>query len=50
MDGIIEDGDEDKSAASKSMPRGETAKRWTWIMRCAVGIGQIVDGFKPGET
>jgi protein SMG6 len=45
-DGIIEDGDEDEGAASKSMLGGETAKRWTRIVRCAVGIAQVVDGFK----
>jgi protein SMG6 len=43
-DGIIEDEDEDESASSGS--GGETLKRWTRIVRCAVGIAQAIDGFR----
>lgn len=44
-DGIIED-DEDEGAASSGGSGGETGKRWTRIVRCAVGIAQAVDGFR----
>jgi hypothetical protein len=46
-DGIIEDeDDEDEGVASTGGSGGETVKRWTRIVRCAVGIAQAVDGFR----
>jgi hypothetical protein len=46
-DGIIEDeDDDDESPTSSGGSGGETGKRWTRIVRCAVGIAQTVDGFR----
>ena len=47
-DGIIEDGDEGEGAASgeEYARTGRLQRRWTRIVRCAVGIAQAVDGFK----
>jgi len=46
-DGIIEDDDDDdESPTSSGGFGGETGKRWTRIVRCAVGIAQTVDGFR----
>jgi protein SMG6 len=46
-DGIIEDeDDEEESPAFSGSSGGETGKRWTRIVRCAVGIAQTVDGFR----
>lgn len=43
-DGIIEDENEDDQGSPPG--GGKTVKRWTRIVRCAVGISQAVDGFK----
>ncbi|KAJ7721075.1 hypothetical protein DFH07DRAFT_1008258 [Mycena maculata] len=43
-DGHIEDDDEEEGGA-KNAGDGETARRWVRIVRCAVGIADVVDGF-----
>ncbi|KAJ7602470.1 hypothetical protein FB45DRAFT_1072964 [Roridomyces roridus] len=43
-DGHIEDDDDDDEGAQKSGD-SETARRWVRIVRCAVGIADVVDGF-----
>jgi hypothetical protein len=49
-DRIIEDeDDEDEGAASSGGSGGETVKRWTRIVSCAVGIAQAVEGFRRAE-
>ncbi|KAG0705195.1 hypothetical protein DFH29DRAFT_908006, partial [Suillus ampliporus] len=40
-DGIIEDEDDEEEGHS----RGETSKRWTRLVRCAVCLSAAVDGF-----
>ncbi|KAJ7470538.1 hypothetical protein FB451DRAFT_1254044 [Mycena latifolia] len=46
-DGHIEDDDDDERGGeeAKSAGDGELAKRWVRIVRCAVGIADVVDGF-----
>ncbi|KAJ7098134.1 hypothetical protein B0H15DRAFT_824243 [Mycena belliarum] len=50
IDGHIEDDDDDDESGnggSKKTPAdGELTKRWVRIVRCAVGIADVVDGFK----
>ncbi|KAG1754234.1 hypothetical protein EDB19DRAFT_1665358 [Suillus lakei] len=40
-DGIIEDEDDEEDGHS----RGETSKRWSRLVRCAVSLSTVVDGF-----
>ncbi|KAG1891533.1 hypothetical protein F4604DRAFT_1706903 [Suillus subluteus] len=45
-DGIIEDeDDEDDGHSRKESLRGETSKRWNRLVRCAVSLSSVVDGF-----
>ncbi|KAJ6513896.1 hypothetical protein C8R47DRAFT_1092306 [Mycena vitilis] len=45
-DGHIEDDDDEEGGeAAKSAGDGEIARRWVRIVRCAVGIADVVDGF-----
>ncbi|KAJ7109155.1 hypothetical protein C8R44DRAFT_277493 [Mycena epipterygia] len=48
-DGRIEDDDDEEGGGGgeggKSAGDGELAKRWVRIVRCAVGIADVVDGF-----
>ncbi|KAJ6547339.1 hypothetical protein B0H19DRAFT_1075225 [Mycena capillaripes] len=45
-DGHIEDDDEEEGGEGvKSSGDGELARRWVRIVRCAVGIADVVDGF-----
>ncbi|KAJ7694140.1 hypothetical protein B0H17DRAFT_1057941 [Mycena rosella] len=45
-DGHIEDDDDEGGGEDvKSAGDGELAKRWVRIVRCAVGIADVVDGF-----
>ncbi|KAJ7752078.1 hypothetical protein B0H16DRAFT_1887390 [Mycena metata] len=46
-DGHIEDDDEEEAGKDgKSADNGELTRRWVRIVRCAVGIADVVDGFK----
>ncbi|KAJ7172704.1 hypothetical protein C8R46DRAFT_1086975 [Mycena filopes] len=46
-DGHIEDDDEEEAGKDgKSAGDGELTRRWVRIVRCAVGIADVVDGFK----
>lgn len=45
-DGIIEDEDDDEDGHSRGESlRGETSKRWSRLVRCAVSLSTVVDGF-----
>lgn len=45
-DGIIEDEDDEEDGHSrKESLRGETSKRWSRLVRCAVSLSAVVDGF-----
>lgn len=46
-DGIIEDEDEDEDGRGEG--QSVTAKRWTRLARCAVALGNVVDGFSWRE-
>ncbi|KAJ7134972.1 hypothetical protein C8R43DRAFT_894524 [Mycena crocata] len=45
-DGHIEDDDDEEGGeGTKSAGDGELARRWVRVVRCAVGIADVVDGF-----
>jgi hypothetical protein len=45
-DGIIEDEDDEEDGHScRENLRGETSKRWSRLVRCAVSLSSVVDGF-----
>ncbi|KAG1756261.1 uncharacterized protein EDB91DRAFT_1091560 [Suillus paluster] len=44
-DGIIEDEDEEEGNSRGESSRGETSKRWSRLVRCAVCLSAAVDGF-----
>lgn len=45
-DGIIEDEDDEEDGHSRGGSlRGETSKRWNRLVRCAVSLSTVVDGF-----
>ncbi|KAG1796927.1 uncharacterized protein HD556DRAFT_1465732 [Suillus plorans] len=45
-DGIIEDEDDEEDGYSRGESlRGETSKRWSRLVRCAVSLSSVVDGF-----
>ncbi|KAJ7349482.1 hypothetical protein DFH08DRAFT_778758 [Mycena albidolilacea] len=44
-DGHIEDDDDDEGGDAAKAGDGELARRWVRIVRCAVGIADVVDGF-----
>ena len=48
-DGRIEDDDDDEGVEKKSGMKCELVRRWVRIVRCAVGIGDAVEGFKLVE-
>jgi hypothetical protein len=44
-DGHIEDDDDDEGGDAAKAGDGELTRRWVRIVRCAVGIADVVDGF-----